>query len=328
MVSATELTLKFVCPIAGGVLSTIMFAAPIRDVYDATRVGHLGNLNTTPWVFMLGNCYGWVLYGFITNNLIIYCFSGLGFLIALWLNLQAVKLQYVTYCRNEWSQSLQKIIEDEEASRDLFTARNEKSQESRSALGTTTTTTEVEVEANHKSLKGANADETSKLIWEMITEKTLNAKPPVAHENMVMGIAVAWIIATSVVCYAKAISHTTQEIMVGVIVNVNLIFFHAAPLSTTYTVLRTQSSATIHGPTVLLKTTKGIVFLIYGIALLDFFIIVPNGIGALLGLTMMLMQIVFPAGKPSQKAVENQEASETSVADTSEFEDNNEMTDV
>jgi len=271
-------------------------------------------------------------YTFITNNLIIYCFSGLGFLIALWLNLQAVKLQYVTYCQNEWSQSLQKIIEDEEASRDLFTLRNEKFQESRSALRTTTpptTTTEVEVEveAKHKSVKESNADETSKLVWEMITEKTLNAKPPIAHENMVMGIVVAWIIVTSVVCYAQAISHATQEIMVGVIVNVNLIFFHAAPLSTTYTVLHTQSSATIHGPTVLLKTAKGIVWLIYGIAVLDFFLIVPNSIGALLGLNLMLMQILFPASKPSQKAVENQEASDTSATDTSEFEDN-EMTDV
>jgi len=324
MVSAAELILEYICPLAGGCTAMTLFAAPIRDVYDATRVGHLGYLNATPWVFMLGNCYGWLLYAVITDNIILYSVNVLGLFIAVWLNLQAVKLRYVTHCQNEWSHSLQTIMEDEEASRDLFVARDQKSRENETSSETTT----ADEEAKYKGVKKANADAMSKAVWEMITKKTMTAKPPVAHENMLIGMIVGWIIVTSVICFAKALSHDTQQMMAGLITNLILVFFYAAPLSTIYTVLRTQSSATIHGPTVLMTTVNGTFWLVYGLALLDFFIAIPNGLGALLGLILMLLRIVFPTGKPLQTVVEKQEVSQTSATGTLELEDNQKTSDV
>lgn len=41
--------------------------APIRAVKEAIDRGYLGDLNPTPWAFMLGNCTGWVAYSFLIN---------------------------------------------------------------------------------------------------------------------------------------------------------------------------------------------------------------------------------------------------------------------
>jgi solute carrier family 50 protein (sugar transporter) len=62
---------------------------------SAVVQGHLGSLNPTPWAFMLGNTFGWVTYGILKDrNLFIFFANAPGFLMSVWLNLQATKLQY------------------------------------------------------------------------------------------------------------------------------------------------------------------------------------------------------------------------------------------
>jgi solute carrier family 50 protein (sugar transporter) len=67
VVDGTTLVLEYVCPSVGVVLATQMFLAPFADVQGAIRSGSLGELNPLPWVFMLGNCTGWVLYSYLTR---------------------------------------------------------------------------------------------------------------------------------------------------------------------------------------------------------------------------------------------------------------------
>jgi hypothetical protein len=58
-VSATDIVLKYVFPGLGVVLANIMFMAPVKDCYEAVKVGKgLGPLNPIPWAFTLGNCFG------------------------------------------------------------------------------------------------------------------------------------------------------------------------------------------------------------------------------------------------------------------------------
>jgi len=256
------------------------------------------------------------LYGVIIDNFILYSVNVLGFLIAVWLNLQAVKLRYVTHCQNEWSHSLQTIMEDEEASRDLFIVRQQKSQENETSSETTT----ADEETKQKGVKKANADAMSKAVWEMITQKTVTSKPPVAYENMVMGTVIGCIVMTAIICFAKVLSHDTKRMIIGLVTNLILVFFYAAPLSTIYTVLRTQSSATIHGTTASMMTVNGTFWVVYGIAVLDFFVAIPNGIGALLGLILMLLRLAFPSGKASETVVEHQDKDESQTSATMELE--------
>ena len=67
--SATEIIFEYICPSLGLIFANIMFAAPLRDLQNAVSIGQngLGDLNPTPWAFMLGNCIGWTTYGIITN---------------------------------------------------------------------------------------------------------------------------------------------------------------------------------------------------------------------------------------------------------------------
>ena len=64
----TEIIFEYVCPTLGMIMANVMFAAPLQDLQTAVSIGlGLGDLNPTPFAFMLGNCIGWTTYGVITN---------------------------------------------------------------------------------------------------------------------------------------------------------------------------------------------------------------------------------------------------------------------
>ena len=58
-VSASDIILKYVFPGLGVIMGNIMFMAPVKDCYEAVKVGKgLGPLNPIPWAFTFGNCFG------------------------------------------------------------------------------------------------------------------------------------------------------------------------------------------------------------------------------------------------------------------------------
>lgn len=102
----------------------------------------------------------------------------------------------------------------------------------------------------------------------------------------------------SVISLGKSFSNETRQFIVGITVNANLVFFYGAPLSTIFKVMKTRSSASIHIPTMITNTLNGIFWTAFGIAVFDWFIAVPNGLGALLGGIQFVLCIFFPR-KPS-----------------------------
>lgn len=58
--------------------------------------------------------------------------------------------------------------------------------------------------------------------------------------------------------------------------------YYSAPLSTVYHVLRTRNAASLYWPLCLMNLVNGSLWTAYGIAVTDYFIWVPNGIGAVL----------------------------------------------
>jgi solute carrier family 50 protein (sugar transporter) len=119
------------------------------------------------------------------------------------------------------------------------------------------------------------------------------AQAPAAHEKIVVGIVLVWVSVLSLVRFAD-FSSNTRELIVGILVNVNLLFFYGAPLSTIFTVLKTRNSASIHIRTMITNTLNGAFWSAYGLAVNDPYVYVPNALGAALGVVQMALVLVVP----------------------------------
>ncbi|KAL3929403.1 MAG: hypothetical protein SGBAC_012226 [Bacillariaceae sp.] len=91
-------------------------------------------------------------------------------------------------------------------------------------------------------------------------------------------------------------STTTAAEIVGVCSNLNLMFFYGAPLTSIFEVLQTRRSTSIHRPTMYMSLLNATFWTGYGFAQMDPFIIVPNGVGMILGTIQFLLCRIFPRG--------------------------------
>lgn len=122
------------------------------------------------------------------------------------------------------------------------------------------------------------------------------SKPPpslTSHELKVLQIVVFWMATLSAVSLMP-ISKEDMKFVVGVVVNLNLIFFYAAPLSTIMTVVRTKSSSSIHFWTMVMNTTNAFFWCVYALGIQDYYILIPNGLGFMFGLIQTLLYKIYP----------------------------------
>jgi solute carrier family 50 protein (sugar transporter) len=299
MLSTKVILLEYVCPALGTIIGNIMFFAPYRDMKQAVDRGQgLGDLNPTPWAFMLGNCFGWIVYGILLQNLWLFVANCPGFVLSVWLNLGATKLFYQGHHTNQMRKSFVSFLQEQDfesqrnikaappatSCADVVILENSTSEPQPPTTTTTATTT---------------VTDWAKVVWNVTSQST---PAPTPHEHLVMAMVLLWTAVMSLICYAQSFSSNTRELIVGVVVNLNLVFFYGAPLSSIYTVLSTKTSASIHVPTMSTNTLNGIFWTAYGLAILDPFIYVPNGLGAVLGAVQILLCVIFPRRKkPSSK---------------------------
>jgi Sugar efflux transporter for intercellular exchange len=71
----------------GGLLSTAMYAAPIRDMRIALARGSLGDLSPFPFAMMSGNTFGWLVYAYLVWDPFLIAANLPGFVLSLWLNM-------------------------------------------------------------------------------------------------------------------------------------------------------------------------------------------------------------------------------------------------
>jgi len=360
---------EYVCPALGMILANVMFAAPFQDLQTAVSVGlGLGDLNPTPFAFMLGNCIGWTTYGVITNNWFIFWANYPGFLIACWLNLGAVKLLYSHHHQKVARTSIVHFLNNNNnnvSSSSSLRSRSAQSMSSRSMNNdsnidkvnndnhdndsdkvnndnednengndndkiesssidygydenpTDTTTTQLSHTTTTQNQDQDPKDQDwTQIIWD-VTSQTKPARTP--HERLVMGIILVWTIVLSLIGflghYKKDNEETTTnngegetttttittmdlaQLIVGYVVNFNLVFFYGAPLSAITQVLKTKRNNTLHVPTMITNTSCAIFWTAYAIAphINDPFIYVPNGLGVILGIIQFVLWTVFPS---------------------------------
>jgi solute carrier family 50 protein (sugar transporter) len=290
MPSTKEIILEYVCPSLGVIFANCMFSAPYRDLRQAIRDGNLGDLNPTPWAFLLGNCFGWVLYGMLLQNLWIFAGNAPGFILSVWLNLGAVKLLYQGHCSTELRKSLVNYLEEHESAT-LSSARIE----------------EGNGDAQHPNGKyGAatkkqfsTSTDWAGIVWNVTSQAT---PAPAPHEHLILGMVLIWMCCVSVIAFANALSLETKRYIVGIVVNVILVFFYGAPLSTILKILHERNTASLHIPTMILNTLNGIFWTAYGVAVNDYFLIVPNALGAGLGGIQIVLCCLFPRSSSSSTA--------------------------
>jgi solute carrier family 50 protein (sugar transporter) len=75
------------------ITANLMFSAPYRDVRKAAEAGTLGDLNPTPWAFMLGNCVGWIIYSMLIRNFFVFFANIFAFLLSAWFNMIAMEVR-------------------------------------------------------------------------------------------------------------------------------------------------------------------------------------------------------------------------------------------
>ena len=231
---------------------------------------------------MLGNTFGWITYSILINDLFVFFGNAPGFLMAFWLNLQAAKMQYESF----QSQEMRNLIVCE--------------LENRTSLcqsGTETPAAALDEDASiaddrdPEQQRKRQISETESIVRGVVAPKKF---APAPHETLVMLNVLVWLALVSLIGFALRLSDRAKETIIGVSVNLNLVVFYGAPLSTIWTVLTTQSSSSIHVRTMLTNTFNGIFWAAYGIAISDLFIAVPNSLGAALGAIQFVLCFLFP----------------------------------
>ena len=188
---------------------------------------------------------------------------------SIWLNLGATKLQYKEQQEKQWQSKLVEYLKKTDDEKDS-------------------------VVDGYGKEKDAH-----ELAMALTTMSSSSAETPAAatlvpHEYLVLFMVIVWTCVISLISFATSFSANVPQLIVGVIVNLNVIFFYLAPLSTIWQVLRSRNSATIHIWTMIANTLNATFWGIYGLATLDPFMYAPNGMGALFGLLQFFLVLTFP----------------------------------
>lgn len=110
-------------------------------------------------------------------------------------------------------------------------------------------------------------------------------------------------------------SNSDLRLLWGYTANGILIVYYTAPLSTVVTVIRSKNASSIHWPMAIMNCVNGSLWLGYGLAIGDYFIWVPNAVGALFGAVLFILVMIFPSNsrRSEQKDGEARRASEAMV---------------
>lgn len=293
MISTQKIILEYVAPSLGTIFANMMWTAPYKAVKEAILRGYLGVLNPTPWAFMTGNCTGWVTYSFLKQDIFVFLANVTGLIISFWLNMCAAKLQYQNHRATHIRNSFVSFVT-----------------ENRSSLVVATTTTATPTETGDTT---ATAD-IAKMILR-VTAQDIQAPAP--HETIVMVIIIAWILIISIISFSP-FSLLVKQYIVGISVNINLLFFYGAPLSVIFKVLKRRNAVFIHRWTMVANTLNGIFWTAYGFSIGDFMIFVPNGLGALFGFIQMCLLIIFPTKEEVEGVVADEESEAATLKAVSE----------
>ena len=278
--------------------------------------GTLGHLNPTPWAVMTGNCIGWLIYSYLINNLFLFFANAPGLILSVWLNMAAAKLQYSDRISKGMRASFVELldrnrqsfrvprgrrldIDSDDLNRDEIVDNennndNGTKMESRDAPKTNAARNSIN-EASDNDANGTNNIHSFANLKQMALDITIQkAEAPAPHEKIVVGVVTFWVSVISLL-YFLQLNISQWKYVVGIIANINTCAFYGAPLSTIYTVIKQKDSSSIHRPTMIMNTSNAVFWAAFGIGVMDWIIVVPGSIGAILGFIQIFLRLVVPS---------------------------------
>ena len=252
---------EYVCPVGGCFLASSVFAAPINDLKQAMSIGDLGYLNTTPYAIMFGNCLGWCAYSYYTSDPFVLASNLPGLILSLWLNIGACKLQYLAQIRaiNPNGDLFMEVHDDE---LDMGDGKPKFAKQQGVPLSI-----------------GLTSSPQDRVLFTIISLWAI------------ILVCVRWL---SGLLHQMGVPVWEPQTVVGILVNINLVFFYGAPLQTMKTVLETKSSDSIHTPTVTMNVINAVFWMSYGLTREDIIIYGPNGVGLFLGIGQVALCCIYP----------------------------------
>jgi uncharacterized protein with PQ loop repeat len=103
---------------------------------------------------------------------------------------------------------------------------------------------------------------------------------------------------------------TARNTVIGITTNIFLILFYISPLSTLPAVIKSKDASSIHPVLTLVSLVNGALWCVYGFALRDVFIWMPNGVGVLCCVVLVSLRVMFPKGKTSNSGLDAEKGSE------------------
>ena len=155
-------------------------------------------------------------YAFVTQNMFVLVSNLPGLVLSVWLNMGAAKLQYI-----ESLKLVHYVGNEFESSHSLRLDRNNEHDDTEQMINHDSINTVPTISQNHRL-------------------------PSSTHqEHLLITILILWGVSLSTVVFVP-MSNERRALIIGTIVNLNLIVFYGAPLSSIAKVFKTRSSRSIH----------------------------------------------------------------------------------
>ncbi|CAJ1950235.1 unnamed protein product [Cylindrotheca closterium] len=323
-VSTADIMFTYVVPFLGTITANLMNAAPIAGLREALAAGTLGDLNPLPWVIMTGNCFGWCAYAYYMNDPYILASNLPGLLISVWLNQGAIKLQYY-HLRRVRCDSLLMMTKNADINKVKNINKNRSNSnstllnedEDQALLDYnngeySTATEEMSTELQPLQPKSRDPDSERTERTEPMSESSELLLPPyemifVSQEIKWYQMLVVWssvlvwlgwispLLADKNSQYMFLTSHSLSSTeVIGFLVNINLIFFYGAPLTSIVEVWQTKKSTSIHRPSMYMALMNATLWATYGFTQNDMVIMLPNLIGMSLGIMEFVLSQAYP----------------------------------
>jgi len=310
----------YVCPFLGCIIASAMFAAPISDLRKALLRGSFAELNPFPWTVMTGNCLGWCIYAYYKHDPFVLASNLPGLVLSIWLNCGAAKLQYLERLQAQRRDNPNHhLITQPNGSTGAYstvtsamgrghaTSNNRAANTSGIPPAFHDASPPLELNEDQSTIHAYN--ETSGLINKQFESLICTSQEVWMLRVIVVWccilIWVGWILpdlalahhnGSPYVLSSNHHQHTAnlQANTVGLIVNLNLIFFYGAPLQSMKEVVATKNSASIHRPTMFMNWLNSTFWMLYGFSQNDPVIYVPNLLGLGLGLSQAILCGFYP----------------------------------
>ena len=274
----------YVCPSIGCLLSFLMFLSPVADLGRATRTGKIGHLPTLPWAVGLANCWGWTLYGYLTQNIFVMLSNVPGLFLSIHLNFGAIKLQYYSL----WKEH-----------HEINAVVNKKAEAG-------TLSTDYDSVGSNKPHDSSDAHSYSSLLSTKSTDSILEKSGMVNQERILYPLLLFWFLVSVYVGWFATQNDATAA-AVGVTCNINLVFFYGVPIQILRQVVAQQDASIIHRPTLVMTACNAGFWMTYGLEIGNPVIWVPNSLGFSLGVAQVIALIVYPTRRtPTAKVVADQ----------------------